>query len=63
MFFQCPNPTKPDYQYPDPGPPARFLSLAPIAKNLDENFPDPEASIWSPNKPDFDQTGSVSGLF
>ena len=43
--------------------PTRFLFLAPIGKYLDEIFPDPEVSIWSPNIPDIDQTGPVLGLF
>ena len=50
MFFQCPDSTKPDYLHPS------RLFLHPIAKYLDEIFPDPEASIWSPDIPDIDQT-------
>ena len=45
---------------------ARFLFFFLIAKHLDENheiFPGLEVSISSPDIPDTDQTGSVSGSF
>ena len=47
-------------------PPARFLFFAPIAKYLDEIFPDPndpEASILSPDISDTDWSGPVTGPF
>ena len=50
-------PLNPTTNTPIPDNPARFLFLAPIAKYLDEIFPDPEVSIWSPNIPDINRTG------
>ena len=40
-----------------------FLFSIPIAKCLDEIFPDPKESIFSPNIPDTDRTRPVTGPF
>ena len=63
MFFQCPNPINPTTNTPIPDRPPRFLFSIPIAKCLDEIFPDPKESIFSPNIPDTDRTRPVTGPF
>ena len=65
-FFTAPIRLNPTTNTPIPDRPARFLFFAPIAKYLDEIFPDPddpEVSILSPDIPDTDRTGPVSGPF
>ena len=63
MFFNAPIDLNLTANIPIPDRPARFLFLAPIAKYLDEIFPDPEASIWSPDVPDVNRTWLVSWPF
>ena len=57
MFFQCPNPStcKLNYKHPDPGPSRYILITFSLTKT------DPEVSILSPDIPNIDWTGPVSG--
>ena len=62
-FFQCPDPTEPDYQHSDPGLRHQIFIFSPACKKFSPTRTDPEASIWSPSIPDIDWTTPVWGLF
>ena len=63
MFFNALIRLNPTINTPIPDGPARFLFFHPIAKYLDEIYPDldPDVSILSPDIPDIDWTRLLPG--
>ena len=62
-LFSMPDLTKPVYWHPDPRPPWQIFIFSLDCKISWWNFPHLEASIWSPNISNTDQTRLVSEPF